>query len=535
MLTSGPTSRHPNGHGNGNGGNGHGNGNGNGNGNGHGNGNGSGTEFAGRRPPANEQILEILHVIFKRKRLIVALFLVVVLPGLLATLIARESYIATAKVMVASDRADITIQPTDVNSLTTVKLNESTVNSEVHVIQSRELVEQVVRGLRLAQASGGVIGIANAAGDDDAIGQQVNRELKKLRVTPIRSSNVIKIEYQAVDPVKAAQVVNRVVDEYLAYHAVVHGHKGLTSFYEDQSRLLRANLKQAEDAMREFALREGLVAPTAEIQSTVSAVADMEGALRESTATIAGAEERVRAIREQLTQQPAVVKRAQNLEVNPVVRQLSQNVIDKEVERVGLLRKYTEQDRRVRDNGEVIAELQSRLNEVKRDEPTIVAGEVYRPNPVYDAGLSELLKLEANLRETRARRLTLDQELARTRRRLVGLKEKALDFDRLEQEVMLQRTNLDLYEKRQQEARISEAMDQEKLVNVEVVQRPALPLDPADEKKVPLTLAVLSGLAVAFGGAFGIEYLNRTLRFERDVERHLGLPVLGTVAEVGKT
>ena len=44
-------------------------------------------------------------------------------------------------------------------------------------------------------------------------------------------------------------------------------------------------------------------------------------------------------------------------------------------------------------------------------------------------------------------------------------------------------------------------------------------------------LAIISGLAVSLGGAFGLEYLNRTLRFERDVERYLGLPVLGTVAE----
>jgi uncharacterized protein involved in exopolysaccharide biosynthesis len=229
-----------------------------------------------------------------------------------------------------------------------------------------------------------------------------------------------------------------------------------------------------------------------------------------------------------------VVKRGQNVEVNPVVRQLSQNLIDKEVERVELLTKYTEKDRHVRDNGEEIAELRSRLNEVKRDEPTVVASEEYRPNPVYDAGVTELLKLEADLREARARQLTLDQELTRTRRQLVDLQEKALDFDHLEQEVTRRRDTLDLYEKRQQEARISEAMDQEKLVNVEVVQRPALPLDPAEDKSIPIVLALLSGLAVSFGGAFGIEYLNRTVRFERDVERHLGLPVLGTVVEASK-
>jgi capsular polysaccharide biosynthesis protein len=97
--------------------------------------------------------------------------------------------------------------------------------------------------------------------------------------------------------------------------------------------------------------------------------------------------------------------------------------------------------------------------------------------------------------------------------------------------VKRQRVTLDLYTKREQEARIGDAMDQERLVNVQVVQRPGLPLPRTDNRRAPVMLAIISGLAVALGGAFGLEYVNRTLRFEHDVERHLGLPVLGTVSD----
>jgi hypothetical protein len=38
---------------------------------------------------------------------------------------------------------------------------------------------------------------------------------------------------------------------------------------------------------------------------------------------------------------------------------------------------------------------------------------------------------------------------------------------------------------------------------------------------------LLSGLVVALGGAFGVEYFNRTVKSERDVERYLGLPCSG--------
>jgi uncharacterized protein involved in exopolysaccharide biosynthesis len=163
-----------------------------------------------------------------------------------------------------------------------------------------------------------------------------------------------------------------------------------------------------------------------------------------------------------------------------------------------------------------------------------ISGETFAANPVYEARLSELLNLEANLRENRARKLALEEDLDRTRRQLVSLKQRAFEFERLDQEVQRQRSAVDLYVKRGQEAQLEDAMDQHKLVNVAVVERPNWPLERTDDRKVPLLLAIISGLAVSLGGAFGLEYLNRTLRFERDVERYLGLPVLGTVADAKK-
>ncbi len=160
-----------------------------------------------------------------------------------------------------------------------------------------------------------------------------------------------------------------------------------------------------------------------------------------------------------------------------------------------------------------------------------VSSETFAANPVYEARLTALLELEAKLRENRARKVALEEDVSRSRRQLVSLKQRAMEFDRLDQEVQRHRTAVDLYVRRGQEAALEAAMDQRKLVNIAVVERPGLPLDRTDDRKVPLMLAIISGLAVSLGGAFEMEYLNRTLRFERDVERYLGLPVLGAVAE----
>lgn len=480
-----------------------------------------------------EQIRDILHVLFKRKRLILLVFLSVALPGLIVTSLQKPMYIASAKVMITTQRSDPTVQPTEQTRLEDIRLNESLVNSEVHVVSSRELLEQVI--LNLARADDGTI-LARA--DDKkktkTFGDQVLNLGKKLAVTPIKSSNVIRIDYKHSDEGAAAQIVNRVVDEYLHYHAEVHGAKGLPRFYDEQRRKLARELRDAEDTMLRYTADTGMVAPEAEILAVVRQTSELSSLLREVTMSIAGVEEKVRTVRDQISQQPELVKQSQSLQVNPVITQLSAHVLDREVDRVSLLRRYTEEDRLVRDNAAEIAQLESKLDDEKRERPTVVANELIRANPIREDLLRELLDRESRLRELRARQVTLEDERDHVSRRLVSLRQSSVDFQRLEADVKQRREMYDLYVKREQEARISQAMDERALVNVDVIQRPALPLPPADARGVTRWLSVIAGALVGIAAAFGREYITRSLRSEYDVTRHLGLPLLASIGEIPK-
>jgi uncharacterized protein involved in exopolysaccharide biosynthesis len=481
---------------------------------------------------ANEQVRDILHVLFKRKRFIAAVFLAIALPGLLATLSRKPRFVATAKVMISTQRTDPTVQPTDLTRLDQIQLNESLVNSEVHVMLSRDLLEQVVRSLAL---SGDGTGLVPAQARPATFGQQVLGMTQNLSVTPIKASNVIQVDYRSSDASYAARVVNRVVDEYLAYHASVHGSKGLPRFYDEQQRVLELRLRKAEDALAAFASEQGVVSPKDEILSTVRAVAEVGSMLREINTSISGTEERIRTIREQIASQPEVVKRSQFLEVNPVITQLSTQLVDRQVDRVMLLRKYTDKDRHVRDNSEEIAELKAQIESELRERPTIIAHQLFRVNPLREDRLRVLLDLESSLKEMRARQVMLEEEMSRSNRRLVSLQQKSIEFDRLEQEVRSRRETFELYVKREQEARISQAMDEQKLVNVDVVQRPALPLPRTDTQRVSVALLIIAGLVLGVGGAFAREYMSRSLRSEYDVGRHLGLPLLASIGEIPRS
>ncbi len=503
------------------------------NGNGHGNGNGGNGLQAGSGwvETGSEQIRDILHLIFKRKRLIGALFLAVAIPGLIVTALRKPSYVATAKVMISTQRSDPTLQPTDLTKLDNIQLNDSLVNSEVHVIQSRDLLERVVTSLA---TSGDGVGPPNLEKSSRPFGLQVIGMSTALTVTPIKSSNIIQIDYKSSDQMSAARMVNRVVDEYLAYHAAIHGNKGLSRFYDEQRLALEQRLRKGEDALIAFAENEGIVSPKDEIEAAVRQVGEVGANLRDVTTSIAGTEERIRVIRDQVASEPEVVKRSQFVEINPAITQLKEQLVNREVDRVNLLRKYTDKDRHVRDNAEEIAELQSQVENESRDHPTIIAHQLFRTNPVREDRLRTLLDLESSLREMRARQAILDEELSRSNRRLVTLRQKGVEYDRLDQEVKNRRDTYELYVKREQEARISQAMDEQKMVNIDIVQRPALPLPLSTSQGVSVAISLIAGLVVGVAGAFGREYVGRSMQSENDVTRHLGLPLLASIGEIPK-
>ena len=91
-------------------------------------------------------------------------------------------------------------------------------------------------------------------------------------------------------------------------------------------------------------------------------------------------------------------------------------------------------------------------------------------------------------------------------------------------------TNQKLYDillSKVQESRIVEDID---ISNIRIVERAELPLEPVvPHKNLNLLLGLHFGLVLAIGLILFLEYLDRSLRTEEDVQRHLGQPVLAVV------
>lgn len=81
-----------------------------------------------------------------------------------------------------------------------------------------------------------------------------------------------------------------------------------------------------------------------------------------------------------------------------------------------------------------------------------------------------------------------------------------------------------------EQVRLARLQNTPSVVPIEEAAQPTSPVRPLPLQTGMLGAAV--GLMLAFGIAFGIEYMDDTLRSPSDVERVLGLPVLGYIADM---
>lgn len=69
-----------------------------------------------------------------------------------------------------------------------------------------------------------------------------------------------------------------------------------------------------------------------------------------------------------------------------------------------------------------------------------------------------------------------------------------------------------------------------KVENVQIIDKAQVPVSPIKpNKKLNLAIAAVLGLMVGFGLVFIIEYFDDTIKTPEDIQKHLNLPVIGTI------
>jgi len=138
-----------------------------------------------------------------------------------------------------------------------------------------------------------------------------------------------------------------------------------------------------------------------------------------------------------------------------------------------------------------------------------------------------LRSVQTQVKVARAREDSLLGEVNSLRREGQELNDKESQYQNLQREVESNRQLYDSVVKRLKETGVVGGLENSNVRIVEEATAPGAPIRP--RKAWNLGMSLVAGLVLAFGVAFAIEYLDTTVKTPDDVERYLGLSVVGVV------
>jgi len=482
---------------------------------------------------------DIVAVIFRHKTLLITSFLVIFLGVILGTWMLPRKYETSMKILVKRERVDPVVTPSSNTQLPVVReVTLEDLNSEVELLKSRDLLEKVVVSCGLHMNSDESFLSRTQrylphrekaeSNPDSRIPQAVLELEKNLIAWPIDKSKMIEVYYSARDPNLAARVLQTLSELYLEKHLAVHRPPGALDFFEQQTEQYKKGLAAAEKQLAAFNRNEGVVSVEIEKDITLRKLSDTEAQLRETQAARAALEQRIKLLEAQAAATPErIVTQVRTLDNSNLLQQIKSKLLDLEMKRAELLTKYDPEYRAVKEIDGQIAQARDALDKAEKNPIREESTDLDRTRQWLDEELARARAERAALdaRETQVR---VSLESYRESARRIGSRE--IPLTDLERQAKTAEENYLLYLRKQEEARISDALDRKHIVNVAIAEAATVPATPAGPNwRLNLILGFTLAFLTSIGLAIAADYIDPTFRTPNEVAQVLGIPVIASL------
>lgn len=441
----------------------------------------------------------MLEVGIARWRLILVCTAIVTLMAGLVTLLVPKKYGAEMQFLVKNARQDLTLNPDP--SLTTTassELNETEVNSAMHLLLSRDLLKAVVLDTGLYRP---YLRSGQQSPTPRAVDLAVMRLARDLQVSTIRKTNIIQASYRARDPQLAADVMKDLGSRYMQAQLSSHSTPGSLAFFSRELQQYRGRLDAAESATSAFRRSTQIFNADQQRSALVAQLEDVQTRLKDTGADWQEAQAKLAALTTETAAAPARMPADERSSVNSLsVDHLQTELAEMQNRRILLLMKFRPDDREVKELEDEIANTKRNLEAAKTEysSETITA-----INPLHETLLTGLSQARINLKTLAARRAALEQMNTAYLAQLDSFDQKAVTLGDLSRAEMLDQKGYQFYGERMEAARAANQMDKDNFANVAMIETPvASPLPVWPVMSLSLLLGAFVGLVMGFSLAF---------------------------------
>lgn len=436
-----------------------------------------------------------LNTLDRRRWWVAVVFLLVLAGTVVFTYWTPPVYRASAIVEVAGPTFVALGSPGQAPDQGPVMVPEST---------SVDTMVEIMRGPEVLQRAASVAGLVPDPG----------KRLSGISVQRVAATNLVRIDVENTDRIRAMRLADAVATATADVN--LEGRRrhftDVRKYIETQIGETTRRLHSAEEAMAQFQSKGGNVAlgqtTTGDIQKISELqtqrlalqldIHNLEGYMRQDPASLAPAQGQ--------EGRQASVSGATEI---PIVRTLHDELAKLEVELAGLRAQFT-------DKYPAVREAEARLEQTRQL--------LQRENS------NQMASLKAQLDALRARDQVLSDMIRQLEGEVAGVPQRQLTLEMLTREKKVEEGNYVFLAQKLQEARLAETSVGSQVQVVSAALAPARPVKP--NKAMNTLFGSIMGLCLGIGIAFGVEYLDDTIRTRDDIERTLGMPVLGVVPSV---
>ena len=472
-------------------------------------------------------IRELFVTLFKNKYQILVVLLITTATATIGTLLLPPTYEAKSALLIKFGREFVYLSEVGDSKVPYNYFHrDAIINAEIEILNSQDLIEKVIQSIGIDSLYPDLQ--KSITDSTPVLGVAVKKFSENLMVKGGKNSNIIQVSFQHNNPEMAAKTVNLIAELFQEKHLKTFSDTRTSGFLAEKVSDYEKRLETTEQKIEEFKLAQGAFLIEAQLPLLIRRHDKLDEQYRNM-------QSEANALREQLDSlvaEMATVSESTSLysetdQNKYVIDTVKKELLDLQLKEIELLAKVNEKSDQVTNIRKSIKLVEEYLKEIEEDQTNRVT---IGKNEVYQELEKQVIQIKSDLRavEAKSETLGLQKEAAEKDLQEFILNEKTLR--QLNRELDNIQTDYLNYRKNLEEVRISNEMDNQKMTNIRVIQKAAVPIHPIKPKKVlNIILGIILGFLAGLSLAFVKEYFNQSFTTEDRFEKRTGLPVLSII------
>jgi len=465
-------------------------------------------------------LLDYWRVVRSRKEVVIAVSLLVVIAGVLVTYSMPKVFMASTIIQVKDKEESVDLDPWRTHSS---RYNPLFLSTQFEIIQSRPIIEDVVRRLDLHQRLGAAYGYLSMLGEEKSFERTVSILLRQMKVQQYRNTDLIEIQMylkqlggeREAAPDEVARIVDMIARVYRdasitrSRGVKETALKALRESLDDQNRRVTESENKVEEIRAKYKLdllyRQAGRGPSL----TKESLRHLDALRIKARMELADKEARFDMV-EKLSPSE-LIEAGPRIVGDEALALLIAKKRQTEVELKKEKEVYGDKHPKVLGLAASIKALDAKIQDALKGLKTAVQVD-------YDAAQAKLKSLETELDRKRADERKAESE---------GYRE----FEKAAEEVERAQRMRDALESRYVQEQIKLRIPK---TVVEIISPAKVP----DEEdfvspnfELNIILSILVGLAAGIGLAYFVEYLDTSVKTIDDIERHMDVKVAGVIPQ----